>query len=411
MRLRRAIRWLPGCFAVLLLTFLSIACSDSSSLDKLAVLDSWIAERDLRVGSIDDPDYSLTWFRTLAVSEAGRIYTVHGQEQLVRVFEPDGTLYMTIGGRGEGPGEFQNVGPIGWVADTLWVLDFSLYRFNLFSEDGEFIYSFTVPFGSREGPDQPQPPRANGLLSDGTVHGAPPAFSSQIEDGTITDHEVLLMSRDGEVTDSIASIPFGNNQWAVYDPDEPRKGMLFGRQPYGDGPLWAFLPEERALAILDREAPSRPEDAQFRLLKLSLTGDTIFFREYPYLPVPLTKEETDSTLDHQVNQWAEYNVMGGVTAARLRTWAEPELYTPPYWPPITQMVIGMDGGYWLRGRPDVGETVEWYVLDASGVPRGRVDLPVGFQMLAAESTRVWGTETDDLDVPYLLRFSIDHGSG
>ena len=391
------------------LLFALLGCSDSTSSGDLLNLDTWTAEMDLRVGSVDDPDYSLTWFRTLAVGETGRIYTVHGQEQLVRVFEPDGTLFGTIGGRGDGPGEFQNVGTIGWVADTLWILDYSLYRFNLFSPEGEFYYSFAVPFGTVEGMNEPQPPRANGLLSDGTVHGSPPAFSHQVEDGTITHHQVLLMSRDGAVTDSSASIPFGRNQWAVYDPDDRMSGMMFTRQPYGDGPQWAFLPRERALAILHREAPSTIEDASFRLEKLTLDGDTLFAREYPYQPTPLARAEADSILDSQVTQWAERGVMRGVTAGRLYSWAERGLYVPSFHPPISRMVIGMDGGFWLRGRPGGDGGVDWYVLDPAGTPMGRVNLPDDLQVLAADADQVWGSELDEFDVSYLVRYRVDRG--
>jgi hypothetical protein len=274
------------------------------------------------VGSIDDPDYSLTWFRSLAVGEDGRIYTAHGQEQIVRVFEPDGTLFKVLGGRGEGPGEFQNLGPIGWVGDTLWALDYSLYRFNLFSPGGEFYYFFSVPFSSREDDTQPHPPRAAGLLFDGTVHGAPPAFSHEVEDGTITHHQLLLMTREGEVTESVASIPFGNNTWAVYDPDDRMSGMMFSPQPFGDGPLWEFSPIERALAVLYREAPSFVEDARFTFIKRTLTGDTVFALEYPYQSIPLPREEIDSILDFNVAEWEELGFMRGTTEARLREWAE-----------------------------------------------------------------------------------------
>jgi hypothetical protein len=70
------------------------------------------------------------------------------------------------------------------------------------------------------------------------------------------------------------------------------------------------------------------------------------------------------------------------------------------------MVAGLDGGFWLCGWHGEGDTVEWIYLDPSGAPKGRVDLPVGFQMLAGDSSTVWGSETDDLDVPYLLRFRV-----
>src|SRR5687768_9153162 len=45
--------------------------------------------------------------RSLAVDEAGRVYIVDTKPALIKVFTPDGDLIRTIGGEGEGPGEFR----------------------------------------------------------------------------------------------------------------------------------------------------------------------------------------------------------------------------------------------------------------------------------------------------------------
>jgi hypothetical protein len=37
----------------------------------------WTAELQVRIGSVDDPDYSLTWFRRMEVGPDGRMYTLH----------------------------------------------------------------------------------------------------------------------------------------------------------------------------------------------------------------------------------------------------------------------------------------------------------------------------------------------
>ncbi len=407
----RAIRQFPF---VLVLTFsvlfvYCLACTDSASSNDLAAVQGWKASQDLRVGSVDDPDYSLTWFRTLEVGPDGRMYTVHPQEQLIRMFSEDGTLVGTIGGRGEGPGEFQNVGPIGWVGDSLWVLDFNGYKFNFFNGDGEFLSSFSVPFRFGEDPDSPQPPRASGLLADGSIYGAPPAFSDQIEEGTITHHQLLLMSSEGEVIDSIFRVPFGRNQWAIYDPDNPRKGMLFTRQPYGDGPLWGFFDDETSYAILRREAPTSVEEAAFHLEKISVSGDTIFAREYRYAPVPLESAEADSVLDFNVNRWADAGIMGGVARGRLEEWARRTLYTPSFKTPIFQMVLAKGGGFWLQGESEPSGLNTWYYLDPMGTPLGRIELPANFQVFKATAATLWGSERDDLDVSYLVRYKVDGG--
>ncbi len=338
------------------------------------------------------------------------MYTVHDREQIVRVFEPDGTLFGTFGGKGEGPGEFQGIGPIGWVGDSLWVLDRPSYRFTFFSKDGGFLSSFLVPFEFQMGPDDPFPPHPSGLLSDGTIYGTLSVGARDVAEGKATHRHIVLLSRKGEITNLVDSIPYGRNTWQVSDPDHPRGMMMYPPQPFGDGSLWGIHPNEPALSILEREAPNGIEDAVFRLVKLSVQGDTVFARTHPYAPIPISSAEIDSTLNANVRQWVEWGVMGGAPAGRLRMWAEQEFYTPSFSPPITNMVIGRDGGYWLRGFPVEEGTVEWYSFDSSGIPLGRVRFPVGFTMLAGEAETVWGTESDEFDVPYLVRFRV-HRNG
>lgn len=57
----------------------------------------------------------------LMVDAAGRVYVRGGQEAAVTVLDPEGSFVRTIGGKGDGPGEFVTIGATGFVGDTLWV--------------------------------------------------------------------------------------------------------------------------------------------------------------------------------------------------------------------------------------------------------------------------------------------------
>jgi len=50
--------------------------------------------------------------QSLAVDEAGRVYVVDTKPAVIKVFAPGGALIRTIGGEGEGPGEFR----VGFIA-------------------------------------------------------------------------------------------------------------------------------------------------------------------------------------------------------------------------------------------------------------------------------------------------------
>lgn len=382
-------------------------CAERGADDPLASLPRWPAGLDLRIGSVDDPEQALTFIRAMETSPDGRIFTLHPQEQVVRIFDPAGEPLGVIGGRGDGPTELQNAIELGWVADTLWVLDARGYIFKQFDAEGDHLGSFSVPFRAGDDPRSPQPPRARGLLFDGTLHGAPPAFSRQIADGTLTHDILLLMARDGQVIDTVASIPFGGNEWAIADPDDPRRPQSFSEQPFADGLIWSYSPTERALVVVERPAASSAE-AAFRVSKLSLEGDTVFSRAYQAPALPVTQEEVDSILDAQ-GRFLEDSPIFNVTAARGRELAEQSLYRPQFKPLITGLVLGKDGSVWLRRQATSGAGISWLVIDSEGEPTGQVDLPTSVQVQVVDPPYIYGWETDELDVPYVVRYRIAAG--
>lgn len=388
-----------------LLTASLAGCGGSGSSGDLHDLPVRPAELELRVGSVDDPDYALTYFRAVETGPDGTMYTLHGMDQEVRVFDPDGTALGTIGGRGDGPGELQNAAAMGWVGDTLWVLDYRGYRFNQYDASGEFLGSFIVPyeFGER---GEAGPPRARGLLADGTVHGAVPAFSSMIADGSLTHEAPVLLRRDGTVLQELPRIRFGRNQWAIYDPDDPQAGGLYRPQPFADGPLWSYIPGEQAILVLEREAPTSEEDAVFHLAKLSFEGDTLWTRDHLVTPRRIREAVADSILDEVARMMGEREMLGA-TEATARRWAALTLHRPEFRPPVAEMVVAQDKSIWLSLGPDEQAAADWLVLDPSGEPVARTTLPSDAEVLLVDPPLVYARGRDELDVPYLLRFRVE----
>lgn len=365
----------------------------------------WSAEEEIRVGAIDDETYALTRISDLEVDDDGRMFTLHGREALVRVFAPDGTLERVLGGPGDGAGEFDSPARMGWVGDTLWVFDRGANRFTQFGSDGASVGTFSVPFEPSSSFYDPSPPRAFGLLFDGTVHGRRSFGAHVVAAGRVTHDRPFRLGRDGTVLDTLPAIPRGPRQWAVQDPDEPGGPGSYSAQPFGDGPLWSFAPDAGALLVLDRTAPETDEEPTFSLTKISFGGDTLFTRSYPYDPVPVRPERVDSLLDARAAPLSEMGFQG-LTEARAREWAEAGLYRPASHPPIEGMVVGRDASIWLQRGP-VSDSALWLVLDDRGNPLGEIALPNAFRLLEADGDRIWGSTTGELDMPYLVRYRIE----
>lgn len=97
---------------------------------------------------------------------------------------------------------------------------------------------------------------------------------------------------------------------------------------------------------------------------------------------------------------------GAPTPARAEELARESLYLPAYHPPVSQLLLGRDGSMWLKREGHSADSVDWLVLSPQGEVVGTVTTPLTLSIQAAEMERVWGMETDELDVPYLVRYAI-----
>lgn len=96
----------------------------------------------LRLGAgINVPEW-LAFARTpsLKLDPAGRLHVQpSGGPAVVNVLADNGDLVRTIGGRGEGPGEFTSIGNWGFVGDTLWLQNWPMLHTSFFDSAGALV--------------------------------------------------------------------------------------------------------------------------------------------------------------------------------------------------------------------------------------------------------------------------------
>lgn len=397
---------IPAC-ALLLAGACSTAEDSGQSMERRLLLTP-----ELRIGSIDDPETSLTWPRQLQIGRDGRIYSLHPEESSIRIHDADGRPAGVIGRPGEGPGEFQSVGTMGWVGDTLWVLDFGNYRFSYFSEDGTLLRSTAVPIDLGSSPSA-SPPRPNGLLADGTIFGSSPAWSREVAAGNITQSALLRLDEKSQPLDTLYSMPLVNTTWAIQDPKSGNGFGSFSAQPFSDTELLRHAPNAAEIVRVDRTVPTSAEGATFRVTRLTFGGDTVFSRDFPYDPQPIDPAVVDSLLRMQGERMAQISerMPGAPTPARAEELARESLYLPSYHPAVSSMVLGRDGSIWLKREDLGGDTSDWLVLSTQGAVIGTVATPREMRVLEAEEGRVWGVETDELDVPYIVQYAVEVEGG
>ena len=393
--------------ALVLAVILAAGCqSDGISSPDPFSADPWtVSGPEVRIGSVDDPDYVFGPVVGLTPSPDGFLYSLHWGDATIRRWTLDGTPAGSVGRQGEGPGEFGRPIRMGFYGDSLWVSDLDAYRVSYFDLEGEFVGSVS-PKVEIGGPES-SPPRPERPLRDGTFVGQVPAWSDGIARGTLTETPYVHMDGAGETLGRI---------WAM--PHEPRDifailnesgfGGSYSRQPFGDGYMSTILQD--GLLVLERRAWTGEGDPTVRVSKIGLGGDTLFTAAVPYEPTALSAERFDSVVQVQTEQRASMSSAFQASAADIRN----ALYRPSHLPAVSGMLVAEDGKTWLQRfdpvESETGEAFsEWWILDAEGAPLGRARTPSHLRLVHVGNDVVWGIERDELDVEYIVRYRLARG--
>lgn len=391
----------------LMTVFVAVACSGATA-DETSAPPVVQAEQTLRIGSVDDTASALTSVREIVVGRDGRIFSLHPQEHAVRIHDVNGRLLRRFGREGSGPGEFESPSRIGLRGDTLWVFDHGTYRFTLFDSAGALIESRAIPIDVRS-----ENPRPRGMLHDGTMWGSPPYFSEAVATGELTRGLDVRLDASGRVSDTLIEYSIAQTSWRLHDPSTPGGIRRFSEQPFNATEMVVVSEHRPEIVIVERPIATTHSRGEFRVTKRALDGDTIYSRAFAYEPAPVPAKLVDSLIDWFVSP------PSGLPPRMAASWPAPgrreelaraSLFLPEYLPPVKEVVVGRDGAIWIQRHGAAGATREWWVVDEDGRAVASVMLPAGLRVLAAERDRVWGTETDELDVPYIVRYEVREGS-
>ena len=356
-------------------------------------------ERELVIGSVDDPDQALTRVGNLTVDGAGTIFVGQSQDRQIRVFSRDGEFLRTIGREGEGPGEFGVVGFLGWITDTLYVIDRSNRRVSFFLSDGSFVRSIRLMSELIDDVFTPAVPTR--MLSDGTALVQPSFPSRFLDEGRITASPLFRIDAEGKSLGRVTEFEFGNSRLSIVRDD----GVLSATQPFSDAPLLGLPPSGDYAVVLERYV-ARSAPGVMRLHKVSLDGDTLFTREHSYDPLPLPRTDVDSVIGSFAETFGEFPMFGSERAARQAL--EEIFFVPAYYPAASRISVGSDGKIWLRREARSSSERRWDVLSPDGESLGHVMLPPTTVIHESQGELLWTSERDELDVSYVVRYRV-HG--
>lgn len=389
---------------------LTPACRDdaASNADPFPYSPWTATGPEVRIGAVEgDPEYVFGPVMGLEPGPDGLIYSRHAGEGTIRRWTVDGRAAGTVGRAGEGPGEFEMLGNIGFFGDTLWAWDYGAYRASYFNLNGEFLGSVSPPFdfGSPEG----IPPRPTRPFRDGTFLGGAPIHAHLVATGKLTESPVVRMDAEGNTLTLLWMHPVETrDQLSLMNEDG--FGGMFGSQPFHDAVTYTVF--EDGLIVVERRGWTGEGEPVVTVTRIDLSGDTVFQRRIPYTPEPLPAERVDSAIRAITDAW--HRPGSGDSKGALEARIREATYKPSYLAAVGGVSVREDGNIWLRRyspvESDTGERFnEWWILTIDGEPMARARLPIGLRVRYVDEEVIWGTVRDDLDVDYIVRYRLVKG--
>lgn len=329
-----------------------------------------IAE-DLTLGRLEGRDDPQVFgdITGLDVSPEGDIAVLDGHAREVRVFDREGSHLVTLGGRGEGPGEFQ--GPSAVHFDGLgrvWVVDPALGRYSVFAPDGEHLRVHSRPHGGAS------------LLSYSGVsvrdgHGFIDPAPHRDEDRN-WQRVFVRVDTAGEAADTLASVDV----------------IAYESTPVE---LGSYLPTTRMAPDLDGQHLWLARSDDYAVYRIDSTGDTILEIRRDVEPRSLTSEQRDS-VDAAVERWP-------------RTLPD-DLMEAVGWQYVGSLYSDQSGRLYVRPRveqPDQeGTTFDAFDEDGRYLGRLRSDIRFDGAPLLFRGDYVYGATEDERGVPLVVRGRI-----
>ena len=168
----------------------------------------------------------------------GSLWIEDSQAREIRVFDPgSGAHLFTIGGRGDGPGEFRRSAFLGFDGEgSAYAYDFEHRRLSVFSESGEFLHSHLMPSSLGFSPRPLHVTPAGTLLGQiAREIGRIPVDGSTFRDTV----RIWTMPLDGTAPTLVWEAP--SALWYFRDGVQvvvPYTGVL--PAPYAGGSLWGL---------------------------------------------------------------------------------------------------------------------------------------------------------------------------
>lgn len=345
------------------------------------------------IGSLDGPpEYAFGSIDLVAGEKSGGFFVFDSKYVQIRRYNAAGKLIANIGGRGNGPGEYQELLGMALLGDSALVTwDPRNARVTFFGLDGKVRSSFRAVLG--------------GMTYAADVFGIDNAGIVSLQSGIGGTRRYVRYRPNGTVLDTLTSVLDNLGGFMLQTTDGSRYSFETARfaKPNPLGGLITASTNTLGFAMTVGSKPLRVERA--------------------YTPVRLGAEERkewEAYADYFYSRAKAEHPQAGVQSPA------PVLTTiPSVKPAIRDLSVDRDGRIWLdvytpaekrnippRPKGDARPQLTWRersafdVFAPSGEYLGRVTLPAEHQLLDARGDRVWTLTTGPDDEERIVVFQI-----
>ena len=301
----------------------------------------------------------------------------------------------SIGGKGEGPGEFVFIRDMGFVGDTLWLQNWPMLHTSFFDSAGVHLKTEADHGIPSTGPHTQ---RTSVPLAGGRGFYVP---ASGPHDEARVRLPMTVGSRSNESRDTLA-FRFDDTNMSI-----PGVGVWAFRATVTP-PIHRLDPAGNGVVIADW-VPDRPETVTIRRFDEHgrLARELDIGAEPRPIPSGVKGALIDEGMAKAEGPFNSARQQGERVPRNLRAAVEDGLLLPDHYAPISGMLVTRAGRIWLRetSTPDVYEG-QWVVLGPDGEAEFRVPAPEGVVFRAIDGDRVWATGTNDIDVPFIVLYEL-----
>lgn len=319
-----------------------------------------------------------------AVDSGGRLYIADRTQNVIHVYEPDGSHLLRVGSEGDGPGEFRRISVIRVDDRYLYVMDGQNLRISRFSLDSfRFLDDMVIPFEYDFSGGYVKYPSTFYVVDPDRylIQFGIGVSSGQDDNGEKPKVEGRILNRIAEEFEGDKIFEIQANESIIH-----REGTSL----YVMSPDYKRNPK----VLFDRNGKiARAWTEKLLFEYYDLQGNYLQAMYKPYQNPALHRNDVLSEYADRAEPWR----------SMIRNDRMPET-----WPAFAEAVLDDTGRIWAALFTDDKETYTWHILSPEGELAAAFTWPRQRNIKHVLGGYVYTLETDvDTDLQQIVKYSFD----